>query len=607
MRSFFPICLFISILLVFSSFVTCSSRDTKSLKEEGYIQIIRGSKTSARIVIPPVSDSIVLFAASELQKYIGKVSGASLPIACEADNPGESLVIRFELRPELKVKYDGYRIEVSPSGIDLLARESRGLLYAVYDLLKEIGCAFVYPGEEEEIVPRLNEINIPLGSRSEQPSIEHRGLAFYGLDGTSIELGRKIIDWMAKNRFNIVLVSEDRPSDCPGNAHACIWREVSEELLPELQKRGFLIDMSEHSTHVFFPRSLFKEHPEWFALNDGKRTPGQICYSNSEAVEYYAQAQVEYAEIHPEIHFLGTWPLDGGGYCECENCKSIETVFKAAARVAESVHSVRPDLAVEHLAYRQQTWEIPQTVPVPENVSVLFCPSDKINLARSWVEATKEARGTYLFEYKMGDNYHFTTNVWLRPEFAKNVARHAVEIGYRGVISLYLPIQNWWRLSFNNYFFAAACWDNDLNIEQELENYYRNYYGEQAQDVGEIFQIVMGEMQNDYLHVAHNALMGRNGAVIAPEGVEMTLKATDRIISLLERISLEATSPAVRLRLDRLAMYVKYFAVYYEAYDNRNPANLDNLMEFSRLHQKNHSAVIIYPDYIENRMKEYYR
>ena len=117
MRSFFPLCLMIFILLAFSSLLTCSSRDSELPKEEDYIQIIDGSKTSARIIIPPVSDSIVIFAASELQEYIKKVSGASLPIAGEADKPGESLAIRFELRPELEVKYDGYRIEVSPGGI----------------------------------------------------------------------------------------------------------------------------------------------------------------------------------------------------------------------------------------------------------------------------------------------------------------------------------------------------------------------------------------------------------------------------------------------------------------------------------------------------------
>ena len=39
----------------------------------------------------------------------------------------------------------------------------------------------------------------------------------------------------------------------------------------------------------------------------------------------------------PEMDIIGTWPLDGGNYCECEDCKDPQTVFRAAMRVAEKV------------------------------------------------------------------------------------------------------------------------------------------------------------------------------------------------------------------------------------------------------------------------------
>ena len=65
----------------------------------------------------------------------------------------------------------------------------------------------------------------------------------------------------------------------------------------------------------------------------------------------YATAISDYAAKHPEFHVIGTWPLDGGRYCECEQCKDPETIFKAAMHVAEKVKLVRPDIIVEHLAY----------------------------------------------------------------------------------------------------------------------------------------------------------------------------------------------------------------------------------------------------------------
>src|SRR6185436_5969528 len=142
-------------------------------------------------------------------------------------------------------------------------------------LIEQAGCSFFYPGENEEIVPKLSTVSISQGEHLYNPVLEHRGLALYGLQANSIPLGKDIISWMAKNKMNFILVSENRPSDSDGPAHGSIWKEVSNDLLSELQKRGFIIEMSEHCAPVFFPRSLFKEHPEWFALTDGVRTVPQ--------------------------------------------------------------------------------------------------------------------------------------------------------------------------------------------------------------------------------------------------------------------------------------------------------------------------------------------
>ena len=331
------------------------------------------------IVIPDHSDQVIKFAASELQSYLKKITGQELPVVEAADKKGHEPAIRLLLEKDDRLKWDGYEIMTSHNDMSLISAEPRGLLYAVYTLLENKGCSFFYPGENEEIVPQNEEIMFSPDTTVYNPILEHRGLTPYGLDGNSIDMGRKFIDWMAKNRLNYILVSEDRPSDCDGPAHGIIWKEVSRELLPELQKRGFVIEMSEHCAPVFFPRSLYKDHPDWFAMVNGVRKlglppySGQMCYSNKEAVEYYATAIANYAAKHPEFHIIGTWPLDGGEYCECEQCKDPQTVFKAVLHVAEKVKAVRPDMIVEHLAYKVQTWQPPDKEMIPDNISVLWC------------------------------------------------------------------------------------------------------------------------------------------------------------------------------------------------------------------------------------------
>jgi hypothetical protein len=412
------------------------------------------------IVIPGQADQVTRFAASELRDYLKKITGQELQIIESSVKSRGGKAIWLLLENDNGLKWDGYRIETSRDGIRLISGESRGLLYAVYTLLERSGCSFFYPGDEEEIVPRNSEITFSSGSGAYNPMLEHRGLTPYGLDSGSLDMGRKFIDWMAKNRFNYILVSEDRPSDCDGPAHCSIWKEVTEELLPELQKRGFIVEMSEHCAPVFFPRSLAKEHPDWYAMVNGTRKPGpppysgQMCYSNMDAVEYYATAIAAYAANHPEFHVIGTWPLDGGEYCECEKCKDPQTVFNAVKRVAEKVRAVRPDMIVEHLAYKKHTWEPPDKKEIPDNISVLWCADtgESDSIAHKWIERISPSAGVYQFEYYMGDNYRTRANVWLRPEYSVSVACHASELGYRGVISLFLPIQNWWRASFNNWF-----------------------------------------------------------------------------------------------------------------------------------------------------------
>lgn len=231
-------------------------------------------------------NEVIGFAATELQRYLERMTGAQLPISHETVQ-GKGPVFTLHLDTENAPPSDAFRIAIAPNSVELRASSPRGVLYAVYALLEKLGCRWVHPGEAQEIVPRLNTLDLPEGEHTETPHIEHRGLALYGLYADTVELGTRMIDWMAKNRLNLLLTSWERPD--PTNTQTMFWYQVGEQLLPELQRRGILLDMSEHSTEYFFPRSLYTEHPEWFGLNDGKRNAYQMCYSNKDGVEYFGR------------------------------------------------------------------------------------------------------------------------------------------------------------------------------------------------------------------------------------------------------------------------------------------------------------------------------
>lgn len=555
------------------------------------------------IRIATTAESITRFAATELQRYLQQITGTRLEIIDDShDNNGGKHSIRLLLTEDTAFRWDGYRISTSKAGLELSGREPRALLYAVYDLLEQSGCSFIYPGEKEQIVPVKENIKMPTLDTMVNPLLEHRGLAPYGLDAAGLEAGRDFIDWMAKNKLNYILVSEDRPSDSDGPAHGSVWKEVQHELLPELQKRGFVIEMSEHCTPVFFPRSLFQTHPEWFALNNGERKlgpppySGQMCYSNKEAIRYYSNALAKYAAEHPEFHAIGTWPLDGGDYCECQPCKDPQTVFNAVMEIAQKIKQVRPDIIVEHLAYKEQTWQPPAMQNIPDNISVLWCRNagQSEDLVKEWVKKSSTGAGVYQFEYFLGDNYRSRANVWLRPQYATSIVSHAREIGYRGVISLTLPIQNWWRSSFNNRFFARSCWEADMDIEKELKKYYSDYYGQQAEQAEKIFKMIFEELQQEpFLPEPENIAAGW----------PRVRTAGPQILQQLDQVMQQGRDSVIRKRFGRIKAYVQFMVLHVQAYGSRKKEDLTRLMEFSK-ENTDQSMVLMYPGYIWWRNEE---
>jgi hypothetical protein len=585
-----------TVLFLTSQLVSCTDA-----KKEGRLVIGTGTGP-VQIIIPDEADEVMRFAASELSDYLEKITGNRTRIIPAAAANDKRVYIHLIQEKNDSLKWDGFRVETSLRGIGITASESRGLLYGVYTLLEEAGCSFFYPGKDEEVVPRLEKLEFGEGTRIYNPLLEHRGLTPYGLQGSTVEAGRDFIDWMAKNRMNFILISEDRPSDCDGPAHASIWKEVSDELLPELQKRGFVIEMSEHCTHVFFPRSLFKQHPDWFALNGGVRKlgeppySGQMCYANQDAVDYYADALANYAAAHPEFHIIGTWPLDGSNYCECEACRDPQTILNAAKQVAEKVRKVRPDMIVEHLAYRPQTWQPPED-KLPENMSVLWCPDIGVldDLAKEWIQKTGQAGGVYQFEYNMGDNYRTRANIWLRPVFSAGLVKNAVEIGFRGVNSLYLTLESWWRPCFNNWFFARACWDPGFDTKAGLREYCQKYYGKHAPEIEAVFSSILTELHPEPYRDIEDGYY--------TDQISRIQSTADKLRYQLDRIMENCTDPVMNVRMARLRTYVAFFRLYVEAFVDRKQENMEELIRYLENHPE-HRMVLIYPEYFRWRNQE---
>lgn len=580
------------------------------------VTLIDNGRSNVCIVLSQNSGEVLEFAASELQEYLQKMAGAKVQIASEClDN---HIPIELNVMANKSEKMDAFSIIVTNRKVTLTGQNNRSVLYAAYALLEQLGCMWVYPGEAGEYVPVIATLSLPVATKHEKPSVEHRGLGLYELHAETVDLGADMIDWMGKNRLNLLMTSEDRIDKI--GTQCMHWPEVKEVLYPELMKRGMLLELSEHMTHVYFPPSLGKDHPEWFALVDGKRSgTGQVCFSNEEATEFFGDRVAEYVGQHPEADIVGTWPLDGGGYCECEGCKDPLAIYKAISKVAKKAAKVNPKTSIEFLAYVDQTFSAPEGLEIPENLSVLMCDRLDDN-AKRWSELLEESgsRGQYYFEYVLGDNYRWRSNVWLIPDYGPWLERKVVETGFRGVVSLFLPIRNWWRSALNNHFMAKAYWNSEIDVNRELRAYCEAYYGELSDEVYDILYQIRYNIQNNYMMEAYHweITQPMYGAKMEDDedAYQISQQACKDAIDRLKAMQLQTNDKRIKEHTRRLQSYIEFFQLYYQArtkdgqpYPKKdNSVVPHNLLNYADQHPIDKDGVNINSEFIKWRFERFH-
>ena len=147
------------------------------------VTIAQGGKSVYRIALPAKPTPEETYAATELQQYLKRATGATRPMAQGADpSAGPVIVVsRADAEPARSLlaapgvpeptEHDE-AIVVARVGDDLLltGRAPYAVAYAVYDFLEnEVGCAWLFPGNLGEEVPRHETLRIGTLGRSHAP------------------------------------------------------------------------------------------------------------------------------------------------------------------------------------------------------------------------------------------------------------------------------------------------------------------------------------------------------------------------------------------------------------------------------------------------------
>ncbi|HPT63207.1 MAG TPA: DUF4838 domain-containing protein [Candidatus Atribacteria bacterium] len=310
------------------------------------------------------SEKAVEFAADELKKYLQRILGKDTSVVLEKKENfnqavkdviwvGTSEKFHSDLglevqNPELD---DAIAIEVEDGSGIISGVNPRSVLLGVYRFLTEIGCRWVRPGLDGEILPSRESPDFTVQIK-ERASHRHRGICIEG--AVSLENVRQIIDWAPKVGFNAYFIQfreaytfferwythRHNPFKQPEPFSVEKAREYTRELEEEIKKRGLLYHAVGHGwtcEPLGIPGLSWEpgdyhvppQYVGYLAEVNGKRALWEgiplntnLCYSQPEVRKLIVNEVVAYLQEHPEVDFLHLWLADeSNNNCECDDCQ----------------------------------------------------------------------------------------------------------------------------------------------------------------------------------------------------------------------------------------------------------------------------------------------
>ena len=273
-------------------FLFCFSAFCFSASAEPQFVIARGKSPNVSICVPKNAPAPTRYAAEELAKYLGRMSGAKFKVAKGDGAAGKAIVVGAPYKgskPEeicLKVSKDGKTLTVTGEG-------PRGPAFAVYTLLERLGCGFWTP--TNETVPELKEIAVSASLNVvEAPAFEVRqphGACMW-----------EHLDWKIRMRTNGGMYAGTIPEEIGGQRQ---------------------YDLSQCKMNLEGDDRLCAEHPEWYALRGGRRSSQHLCNTNPGVRAELVRRVKERLRENPGLNQIAIGLNDGGEFCQCADCAKV--------------------------------------------------------------------------------------------------------------------------------------------------------------------------------------------------------------------------------------------------------------------------------------------
>jgi hypothetical protein len=516
------------------------------------LRICENGTAKCSIYVPKTPTPAEMYAASELTRYLKKVSGATFKIVRGIPDAGPAVVVADIVHTPLAgtrtmAKESILRV-VDNERLFLVGSDPRGTLIGVYDFLRqEVGCIFPQLKPADEYIPSTATIDVSEKEYYHEPFLPWR----YFIMNGNIDM----MNWSAKVGTSFGGPQFDNNADLDWQGENALLREGQGERWAHeaVTLRGESgVWIWAHASELIMPPSkYFDAHPEYYAynptqssnairrVNEAGRDSFGVCWTHPEVIRIFTQFFIDFFTEHPYVNRFTFFPNDGQPSCLCDNCLKVEKPWKGktadnlqytknyllfTAKIARVVAEKFPHIRMEVGSYGSHT-ELPDNFSedLPENLDVQFCvferkwdralddpPTDeelRETLAKALISSYEKDALKYTRYHEVFDKWRkpvkgqFDYYDYLTSTFAScgmpfpvsmaacRTIHYLKSQGFSGYGTQWFNAEVMWAsYGLSMYTTARTMWDGDAKWEDLANEYCRGFFEAAAKPMFKYFK-----------------------------------------------------------------------------------------------------------------------
>lgn len=421
-------------------------------------------------------------AAEEFQQYIREVSGVVLPVSTKP-TAAKHIFIGYDKGYMLSdaMMYadddEGFSYFTSDGNLYICGGRERGTMYGVYAFLEQVVGVRWYTSSFT-FVPKYKSLDLPKLNHSERPTFQYREDFYYDAIRHN--------EWLAHNRLN----SQYQAANTKYGKVLSYWGiHTFHRLLP--------------------PDKYFNKHPEYYSVNNGKRSrDAQLCLANEAMRRELTRNLLKEIEANPDCWCFDVSQNDNSLPCECKDCKRLIEQYGGESgimlwfvnQVTREVRKTHPEVFIGTFAYRYTRTAPTSSICPEDNVVIRLCnieccmahSLDQCPRNKSFIDDLnawkKISRNVFIWDYTTG----FSSYLLPFPNMNALAANYKLfaKSNVIGILEEGSHNAQWSEFSeMKQWVIAKMLWNPEQSVDSLTTMFIKDYYGKSAPYVQKYYDL----------------------------------------------------------------------------------------------------------------------